>query len=177
MVGASQKALMAPPGIAFVSFSPRAFERVKSSDLPKYYFNMNTYDKFRAKNQTPFTPAITIMCGLKKGLDMIIERGVEENYRRHSEMAKYVRKRVQAMGYEIFPEHPSNALTVIKMPKDVVSTPIINKIKEEHGILFANGQANLRGTIIRIGHMGNYTVEKLAKALDILESVAGDLRT
>jgi aspartate aminotransferase-like enzyme len=77
------------------------------------------------------------------------------------------------MGFEIFPEHPSNALTVLKMPQNVVSTPIIQRIKEEHGILFANGQANLRGTIIRIGHMGNYTIEKLAKALDILESVAG----
>jgi aspartate aminotransferase-like enzyme len=173
LVGASQKAFMAPPGIAFVSLSERAFERTKSSDLPKYYFNMSTYEKFRGKNQTPFTPAITILCGLKKGLDMILERGIEDNYRRHAEMAEYVRERVHGMGFEIFPEKPSNALTVIKMPQNVDSTPIIKQIKEEHGILFANGQANLRGTIIRIGHMGNYTIEKLAKALDILESVVG----
>jgi aspartate aminotransferase-like enzyme len=173
LVGASQKAFMAPPGISFVSLSKRAFQRTEYSDLPKYYFNMSTYEKFRAKNQTPFTPAITILCGLKKGLDMILEQGVDENHARHAEMAKYVRQRVRAMGFEIFPEHPSNALTVLKMPQNVVSTPIIQRIKEEHGILFANGQANLRGTIIRIGHMGNYTIEKLAKALDILESVAG----
>ena len=171
LVGASQKALMAPPGIAFVSLSKRALERSKSSNLPKYYFNISTYEKFRCKKQTPFTPAITILCGLKKGLDMIIESGIEENYKKHAEMAEYVRKRVRAMGFEILPEHPSNALTVIKMPPNVVSTPIITKIKEEHGILFANGQANLRGTIIRIGHMGNYTIEKLGQALDILESV------
>jgi aspartate aminotransferase-like enzyme len=78
---------------------------------------------------------------------------------------------VQTMGFETLPEHPSNALTVMKMPPNMNSTPIIQKIKEEHGILFANGQANLRGTIIRIGHMGNYTIEKLGQALDILESV------
>jgi aspartate aminotransferase-like enzyme len=173
LVGASQKALMAPPGIAFVSLSKRASERTRSSDLPKYYFNMSTYEKFRAKNQTPFTPAITILCGLKKGLDLIIDQGIEKNFQRHAEMAEYVRGRVRAMGFELFPEHPSNALTVIRMPQSVVSTPIIQKIKEEHGILFANGQANLRGTIIRIGHMGNYTIQKLANALDILESVAG----
>jgi aspartate aminotransferase-like enzyme len=171
LVGASQKALMAPPGIAFVSLSARAIERTRSSDLPKYYFNMNTYAKFRSKNQTPFTPAITILCGLNKGLDMIVERGIEDNFRKHAELAAYVRKRVCAMGFEILPEHPSNALTVIKMPPNVISTPIIQKIREEHGILFANGQANLRGTIIRIGHMGNYTIEKLGQALDILESV------
>jgi aspartate aminotransferase-like enzyme len=171
LVGASQKALMAPPGIAFVSLSKRALERTESSNLPKYYFNMRTYEKFLSKNQTPFTPAISILCGLKKGLDIIIERGIEDNFREHAKMAEYVRKRVQTMGFETLPEHPSNALTVMKMPPNMNSTPIIQKIKEEHGILFANGQANLRGTIIRIGHMGNYTIEKLGQALDILESV------
>jgi aspartate aminotransferase-like enzyme len=172
LVGASQKALMAPPGIAFVSLSERAVERTKHSDLPKYYFNMSIYEKFRAKNQTPFTPAITVICGLHKGLDMIVKHGIEENYRKHADLAHYVRGRVTAMGFELFAESPSNALTVIKMPKNMDSTPIIKKIKEEHGILFANGQAHLRGTIIRIGHMGNYTIEKLGHALDILESVS-----
>lgn len=175
LVGASQKALMAPPGIAFASLSKRALERTKNSDLPKYYFNMSIYEKFRGKGQTPFTPAITILCGLKKGLDMILAQGIEENFKKHAEMAQYVRKRVRDMGFEFFPDVPSNALTVIKMPQNVVSTPIIKRIKEEHGILFANGQAHLRGTIIRIGHMGNYTIEKLAKALDVLESVYADM--
>jgi aspartate aminotransferase-like enzyme len=174
LVGASQKALMAPPGIAFVSLSKRALERTKKSDLPKYYFNMSTYEKFRSKGQTPFTPAITILCGLKKGLDMIQTQGIEENFKKHAELAQYVRKRVRDMGFELFPDIPSNALTVIKMPQDVESTPIIKRIKEEHGILFANGQAHLRGTIIRIGHMGNYTIKKLAEALDVLESVYAD---
>jgi aspartate aminotransferase-like enzyme len=174
LVGASQKALMAPPGIAFVSLSQRAAERIEHSDLPKYYFNMNIYEKFRNKNQTPFTPAITVVCGLHKGLDMIVENGIEENFKRHAGLAQYVRERVSAMGFELFAESPSNALTVIKMPKNTDSTPIIREIKEKHGILFANGQAHLRGTIIRVGHMGNYTIEKLGRALDILESVLGN---
>jgi aspartate aminotransferase-like enzyme len=171
MVGASQKAFMAPPGIAFVIMSRRALERTRNSDLPKYYFNMSIYEKFRTKNQTPFTPAITVFRGLKKGLDMILENGIEDNFKKHAAMAQYVRARVQRMGFEIFPESPSNALTVIKMPKNMVSTPIIKQVKEKHGILFANGQANLKGTILRIGHMGNYTIKKLGKALDILEAV------
>lgn len=172
LIGASQKALMAPPGIAFVSMSKRALTRAAQSDLPKYYFNMATYKKFRDKNQTPFTPAITIFCGLKKGLDMILEKGLEDNFRRHAEMAKYVRERVRTMGFELMPDRPSNALTVMKMPAGKDSTAIIQEIKEQHKILFANGQANLRGTIIRIGHMGNYTIDKLSHALDILQSVA-----
>ncbi len=172
LVGASQKAFMAPPGIAFVSMSKRALERANGSDLPKYYFNIKTYEKFRSKNQTPFTPAITILCGLNKGLNMIIDKGLENNFKKHKDIAEYVRKRVSEIGFELMPEKPSNALTVMKMPPGKDSTAIINEIKEQHGILFANGQANLRGTIIRIGHMGNYSIEKLRGALDVLETVA-----
>jgi aspartate aminotransferase-like enzyme len=177
LVGASQKALMAPPGIAFVSLSKRALERIHNSDLPKYYFNINIYEKFRVKNQTPFTPAIAVFCGLKKGLDLIIEAGIEKNLKKHEEMAKYVRERVGGMGFEILPESPSNALTVLKMPQNRSSTVILKEIKEKHGILFADGQANLKGTIIRIGHMGNYTIAKLDTALNALEAVTRQWRT
>jgi aspartate aminotransferase-like enzyme len=173
LVGASQKALMAPPGIAFLSVSKRALGRINDSDLPKYYFNIKTYEKFRQKNQTPFTPAITTLCGLHKGLNMIMEAGLQENFQKHKDVAEYVRKRVRSLGFDLMPDTPSNALTVLKMPPGKDSTAIIKEMKEQHGILFANGQANLRGTIIRIGHMGNYSIEKLQKALDILETVAG----
>ncbi|KPK62884.1 hypothetical protein AMJ83_09455 [candidate division WOR_3 bacterium SM23_42] len=176
LVGASQKALMAPPGIAFVSLSRRALERTKNSDLPKYYFNIKTYEKYRAKNQTPFTPAITVFCGLKRGLDMILGKGLDDNFKKHEKMAKYVRERVRSMGFEILPESPSNALTVIKMRGNMSSTDIIKEVKEKHGILFADGQANLKGTIIRIGHMGNYTIEKLREALDALEVTVDERR-
>jgi aspartate aminotransferase-like enzyme len=157
--------------------SKRALERIHNSDLPKYYFNINIYEKFRVKNQTPFTPAIAVFCGLKKGLDLIIEAGIEKNLKKHEEMAKYVRERVGGMGFEILPESPSNALTVLKMPQNRSSTVILKEIKEKHGILFADGQANLKGTIIRIGHMGNYTIAKLDTALNALEAVTRQWRT
>ncbi|MBE0433417.1 alanine--glyoxylate aminotransferase family protein [candidate division WOR-3 bacterium] len=173
LIGASQKALMTPPGIAFVSLSKRALLRVNDSDLPKYYFNIKTYEKYRKKNQTPFTPAITIINGLKKGLDIILEHGVEANLDKHREIAAYVRNRACGMGFELMPESPSNALTVLKMPPGKDSTVIIKEVKEKYGILFANGQGDLKGTIIRIGHMGNYTIEKLARALDALQAVVG----
>ncbi len=172
LIGASQKALMAPPGIAFISLSKRALKRMDDSDLPKYYFNIKTYEKFRSRNQTPFTPAITILCGLNKGLNMILEKGLEENFRKHKEIAEYVRKRIAGIGFELMADKPSNALTVMKMPPGKNSTAIIKEIKEKHSILFADGQANLKGTIIRIGHMGNYSIEKLCGALDVLEAVA-----
>lgn len=171
LIGGSQKALMAPPGIAFISVSPRAHEKIKKSDLPKYYFHLDFYEKFLEKGQTPWTPAITILFGLKKGLDKILKEGVKENFKRHAKIGDYVRKRVKKMGLQLLPENPSNGLTVMKMPPHVDSTDIIKEIKEKYYILFANGQGEMRGKILRIGHMGNYTIPKLTKAVDILEKV------
>lgn len=176
VVGASQKALMAPPGIAFVGISARAFEKIKSSDTPRYYFNFCLYDKFLEKGQTPWTPAITILYGLKKGLEKIKRIGIEKNYERHHQIGEYVRKWVKNMGYELFPENPSDGLTVIKMPSGMESTPIIKECKEKYGILFANGQGEMKGKILRIGHMGNYSLKKLHQALDILKKVMAQNR-
>lgn len=174
LVGASQKALMAPPGIAFVSVNERAFKKIKDSDTPRYYFNFSLYEKFLEKGQTPFTPAITILYGLKKGLQKIMKIGIEENFLRHKKIADYVRNRIKKMGYELFAENPSNGLTVIKMPTGLDSTEIIKECKEKYGILFANGQGELKGKILRIGHMGNYNIKKMNYAVDILGKVMAD---
>lgn len=171
LVGASQKALMSPPGISFISVSERAFEKTKSSDLPKYYFNLEFYEKFRVKNQTPWTPAITIFYGLKKGIENILEIGLDKNFNNHKEMANYARERIKKMQLQILPDNPSNALTVMKMSENINSTTVIKELKEKSGILFANGQGELKGKIIRIGHMGNYNIAKLDKALNSLKSV------
>jgi aspartate aminotransferase-like enzyme len=176
MIGASQKALMTPPGISFVSVSKRTFEKINKSNLPKYYFSFELYDKFKTKNQTPFTPAINIFCGLNRGITAILQRGVSENFNHHKKMADYVRRRIKAIGYNIMPAEPSNALTVIKMNEDVNSTDVIEKIKNKYHILFANGQGELKGKIIRIGHMGNYSIAKLGRALDALNEVLKNWR-
>jgi aspartate aminotransferase-like enzyme len=171
LVGASQKALMAPPGIAFVAASGRACEKFKTADTPRYYFDLNLYEKFLEKGQTPWTPAITILYGLKKGLQKIMRSGVERNYERHRRLAEFVRQRFKKLGYELFAEKPSNGLTVIKMPQGIDSTDVIKECKEKFGILFANGQGELKGKILRVGHMGNYNIKKLSHALDIFEKV------
>ncbi len=171
LVGASQKALMAPPGVAFIAVNERASQKMLKCDLPRYYFNLQIYEKFLNKNQTPWTPAITILYALRMGIELILKKGLEQNFQLHREVAEYVRDRVKKLELEIFSEHPSNALTVAKMPEGITSTDIIVEVKEKHGILFANGQGEMRGKILRIGHMGNYTIKKMAGALDALEEV------
>jgi aspartate aminotransferase-like enzyme len=169
LVGASQKALMSPPGISFIAVNERAFAKIEKSNLPAYYFDLRIYEKFRLKNQTPWTPAINVFYGLNIGLEKILKKGLEKTYADHRKAAGYVRERVKKLGLDLLPEKPSNALTVIKIP-DNNSTEIIQTIKEKYGILFADGQADLKGSIIRIGHMGNYGIEKLSRALDALET-------
>lgn len=176
LVGASQKALMSPPGLSFISINERAFEKTKKSNLPRYYFNLKIYENFMSKNQTPFTPAITIFYGFKKSIDNILKIGLEKNFTHHKELANYVRDRIRKMGPTILPEKPSNALTVMKMPENISSTAVIKDLKEKYGILFADGQGELKGKIIRIGHMGNYNVAKLGRALDALENVLDQRR-
>lgn len=176
LVGASQKALMSPPGISFISVSKRALKKIQTSTLPKYYFDLNIYEKFREKAQTPWTPAINVLVGLARGLKIILKRGIEKNFLYHQRLGDHTRQRVQKMGLEIMPSRPSNALTVVKMPEDIGATRIIKRVKEKYGILFADGQAELKNRIIRIGHMGNYSIRKMDRALDALAEVLNQWR-
>ena len=176
LIGASQKALMAPPGVGFLSVNELAYERFSQSDLPRYYFDLRMYDKFSKHGQTPFTPAICSPFGLMKGLDIILKRGVKENLEHHKDIAEFVRSHVVDMGFKVFPLRPSNALTVIKMPDGISSTALLSEIKERYQIIFADGQRDLKGKIIRIGHMGNYDRKKLSRALEVLSEVLKNWR-
>ncbi len=176
LIGASQKAFMSPPGISFYSVNERAYQKMSKGHLPNYYFSVELAEKFYQKGQTPFTPAINVLFAFKKGIEIILDIGIEKNLENHKVIGDFVRQRVTNMGFDLLPEQPSNALTVFKMNDKLDSTEIIRLVKERHNILFANGQAELRGKIIRIGHMGNYNVTKLEGAIAVLESVIKEMR-
>lgn len=172
VIGGSQKAIGAPPGLSVVAVNDRAWNAVSRSRLPKYYLNMQIAENFRLKNFTPWTPAITTMMSLDKALQGIDKKGITEVWAEHAKWAGFFRDKAGKMGFEFMPINPSNALSVIKMPAGVDSTPIIADIKEKEGILFANGQAELKGTIIRFGHMGHANEADSLTALEVLEKHA-----
>ncbi len=151
--GGSQKSLAVPPGLSFISISPRAWELVERSKRTRYYFDLRAYRSYAEKGQTPWTPAISLFFGLDLALRKIGRQGVTAYWQQHKRMADYVRSYVKELGLDLFPQRPSNALTVIRMPENVDGTQIVAACKKD-GILFANGQAELRGKIVRIGHMG-----------------------
>ncbi|MBN1882606.1 MAG: alanine--glyoxylate aminotransferase family protein [Deltaproteobacteria bacterium] len=155
VVSGSQKGLMLPPGLAFASVSEKAWEFVKRSNLPKYYFNFAKEQKNLLKNQTAYTPAISLIVGLKEALNIINEIGLKKLFSRYEKMADATRKAALGMGLSLFaPTSPSGSITAIQSPPDIDGQAVVKSLRETHGITIAGGQSQLKGKIFRIAHMG-----------------------
>lgn len=154
IVSGSQKGIMLPPGLAFLSISSKTDKLIEKSDLPKYYFSLKAAKKSHAKDDTPWTPAVSLVQGLNVVLDMILEEGLDNVVARHAKLAKATREAVKAMGLEIFAKKPSNAVTSVKVPEGVDGGALVKKMRDEQGVTIAGGQAELKGKIFRIAHLG-----------------------
>ncbi len=164
--GASQKALASPPGVSFVAVNEKAYELVKKAKSPRYYFDFRLYERFGAESQTPFTPAILTFYAFRYAIKRALRLGMRNLWHRHKKRANTFRKKLK--GVEYLPDAPSNALTVIKCPPGKNGTKIIEGIKERHKILLADGQGQLKGKIIRIGHIGQIKERDLTRIAEIL---------
>lgn len=155
VVAGSQKALMLPPGLAFASVSNKAWDLVKDSKCPKYYWSFAKARKSLETDQTPYTPAVSLIVGLSKSLEMIKEEGLENVLARHSELAKATRAAIKAMGLELLAsQSPSDAVTAVKVPQGVDGVDLVKTLKKRYDVMIIGGQAQLKGKIIRIAHMG-----------------------
>jgi len=173
-IGGSQKAFMIPPGLSFCAVSKKAWGLIKKSTLPKYYFDFNKYEKFAGKNDVPYTPAITLTIGLEKALSIIAGEGVDNFIARHKSDAEFVHKSIKGMGLLLFSKSPSNAVTAVCVPEGTDGAKLISSLKAEN-VTLAGGQAQLKGKIFRIAHMGGVTRKDLEFALGKLkEAVHGN---
>ena len=154
-VGGSQKGLMLPPGLSFVSLSEKGWKLVAESKLPKYYFSFLTARKGALGSESPFTPAISLIIGLNKALQMIRGEGIENAWKRHSRLAAAVRSGVSALGLELFaPRAAANAVTAVKVPSEIDGALLVKKMSEKYGMTIAGGQEHLKGKIFRIATLG-----------------------
>ncbi len=153
-ISGSQKGLMLPPGLAFLAVSPKAKARMKEAKLPRFYFDLALYEKALADWDTPFTPAISLVVALLETLRTIEKEGVEKMWKRSENLAHYTRNRLIEMGFELFAKRPSNGLTAFKVPAGFDGEKILEEIREKQGITIAGGQAEMKGKVIRIAHMG-----------------------
>lgn len=163
-VGGSQKGLMIPPGLAFASFSEKAWKMVEKSTLPKFYFDIKRYKKTLDKQDVPWTPAITLVIGLKKGLSIIENEGVDNFIARHRKNAEFVRSEAKKLGLELYSKSPSYAVTAINIPEGIDGGAVVKALKAK-GITFAGGQDSLKGKIVRVAHMGGINKSDLEFAM------------
>jgi aspartate aminotransferase-like enzyme len=168
MVGGSQKGVMLPPGIAFVSISEKAWSRAETSKLPKFYFNFSKERENLAKNQTNFTSPVTLIMGLNESLKMLKAEGLGKVFKRHARLADAARKAVEAISLKLYPkESPSNAITAVMTPPGIDGQAVYKTLREKYGITAAGGQGKARGKIFRIAHLG------YSDRFDIITAIAG----
>ena len=171
----SQKALMLPPGLAFVAVGPRAKAAMAKSTLPKFYLSLDKALKNLEKKTTPYTPAVATIMGLRTALDAIIAEGMEAVWARHAKLAEATRAGVLGMGMELFSKAPSNAATAIKLPDGFDGGALHKKLRDELKVTCAGGQDQLKGKIERIAHMGYYDQFDVVTVLAAVELALRDL--
>ena len=176
VVSGSQKGLMLPPGLSFCAVSQKAWGHVRTSRLPKYYFDFTAEAKSVAKGEAHFTPAVSIMVGLREVLRMLEAEGLANTFRRHDRLARATRAGVEALGLEIFAKAtPSPALTPVVAPAGIDSEKILATYSTSHNITIAGGQGEMKGKVFRLGHMGYVAEFDVISALAALEQVLQEL--
>ncbi|HNQ34437.1 MAG TPA: alanine--glyoxylate aminotransferase family protein [bacterium] len=166
LISASQKAFMLPPGLAFIALSPKAWKAVEAARSPRYYFDLSAYRQTLAKEDTPYTPALTLVIGLVRVLRMMKEEGLENVWRRHRILAEATREAMRALGLKLLAEHPSDGLTAVLLPEGLDAEAMVKALRDQSGITFAGGQGKLKGRIFRIAHMG------WVDGFEVLEAIA-----
>ena len=171
----SQKALMLPPGLAFVGVSPKAWAKIDAFDSHSFYFNLKLARKKMLDFDTPFTPAHTLLLGLRTALKRIEAEGLENVWQRHKVMSEACQAGVVALGLDLFSARPAEGLTAFMVPPGLKDADIRGKLAERFGITTVGGQDKLKGKIIRVGHMGYMDELDVISGLAALEMVLADL--
>ena len=172
-VGGSQKALSASPGLAFVAVSERAWTASRSATCPRFYFDWATYKRFAdlPHPENPWTPAISVMQGLRAALELYFQDGVEVAMARHRMLSTAVKEGARALGLDLFGEGLENnwTVTAIRAPEAADADTICDRIRADYGCVLAPGQGPLKGRVFRIGHFGYFSELDIIRGLSALE--------
>ena len=175
LVSAGHKALGLPPGIAFLAASDKAWAQNETADLPRFYFDVKRERDNQKKNQTAWTPAITLVEGLEESLAMYREEGLQNVFARHERMAKSARAAMQALGLTLYSKSPSNAMTTVLAPDGVDSEKLVKHLFKQYGIKLVGGQDAAKGRIFRIAHLGYFDDFDMLVVIGAIERGLHDL--
>jgi len=178
-VAGSQKALMVPPGLAYVAVSEKAWAVVDTCTTPRFYYDYVAARKKMTGDsaQTPYTPAVSLMVAQNVAIDLIKEEGLQNVFERHRVLSRAAKEGVKALGLELFgPEDPeANSVTAVKVPEGVDGGKIGKIARDKWGVWLAGGQGQLKGKIFRFGHCGYFGHSDIIVGLTTVEMVLAEL--
>lgn len=172
VVSGSQKGWMAPPGLAFVYMSERAWAANAEAKMPRFYFDAAKTRDSLAKLQNPWTPAVSVYYAMDRAFELMRAEGLEGIFTRHAAAGEYTRKRVKALGLKLVPANErfaSNTVTAVWWPEGVDGKALSKRAREDFGVVLGGGQGKLEGKIFRVGHLGWFNEKDLEQALDVVE--------
>lgn len=176
VVSGSQKALMTPPGLALASVSAAALERSRHATGSRFYLDWGRAIKAQSSSRTPFTPAVPLIRGLDVAIDLLLADGLEAAWERSRRLGRACREGVKALGLELFSpdEDRSAVVTAARVPDGVDGAALVRSMRERSGVTAAGGQGELKGRIVRIGHIGYIGLDDVCAALTALELALAD---
>ncbi|MEE8348775.1 MAG: alanine--glyoxylate aminotransferase family protein [Acidobacteriota bacterium] len=169
VISGSQKSFALPPGLSFLTLSPRALEKITSNPSLPYYFNLAQEVTQQRAGQTAFTPAISLIVGLHETTREILRQGLAPVLAETELMARTTREGLKAMGFQLLSSSPANAVTAAFPPEGVSSVKLIKHLETDLGIKIAGGQGDLKKKIIRIAHLGYFDVLDVFTVLSAIE--------
>ena len=156
-VAGSQKGFMLPTGLAIVGVSQKAFEARRTATLPRCFFDFDDMAKANAEGYFPYTPAATLLRGLRASIDMLLEEGLENVFARHNRLASGVREAVEAWGLRTCAEAPvwySDTVTAVLVPDGFDANDVIGTAYGRYNLSLGTGLSRVAGKVFRIGHLG-----------------------
>ena len=180
IIGGSQKAVMIPPGLAYLSVSDRAWDEMETSKNPRYYFDLRKERKNAHKGESSYTPAVALIAALGAALDFIASQaggdlaaGRDALIDNAEKCAAMTRASIEAMGLRLFaPDAPAAAATAVLPPAAVDSGIIVKELKNRFGAVITNGQGEMKGQIFRVAHIGLFDYMDTIAIIGALEQVA-----
>jgi aspartate aminotransferase-like enzyme len=173
-VGA-QKALMTPPGLAFLAVSPAAWQQIESIQRQAFYFDLVAYRKALKDSDTPYTPAIPLVKALAESLKVIQSTGIEAVWAQAKVLAKATRAGIEALGLRLVASRPADGMTAVYFPEGIDGKTMLDRLQKRFGVKFAGGQGPLKGRAFRIAHMGMVDELEIISALAAIELVLVEL--
>lgn len=176
VVSGSQKGLMLPPGLGFISLSPKAWKLVETSKCPKFYFSMKAAKKAYSAVDTPWTPAIGLVIALNEVLRMVKKETLGKIFAWHHTMAEATRAAMKGLGLELFAPHAySDVVTAVKVPAGIDGEKLVKVMRDTHGVTIAGGQSEMKGKIFRFAHMGYIGEFDIITGISCLEKVLSQM--